>query len=486
LDKLNEKRGNEWADQAARQIVKDNIKHTAAIKGERSKEKWSLITLEEGRQIDWINLPRIMSLRLQMQRAMRLTKSTKMTFEHGQGMYMAQSRMGRSLAFKGLKERTSEGSQWHYAALQFMMNKIITRDFLIRMSNKTRAKTCEADSNKCPVCWIKLGRSRTQTKEHILSGDCVGTRDIKAQRIGMLREAIKRWGANEAQMAALVSILLKEEDAINCEMHSLVAHGKAACLMGMWSNDTIMRAREFLVKKLAIPAETARLKVMALMEIVQQNSLIIMKRFSYNREVWVKNMTVAEEETGRRQGLDSLDCELERTDRRWILKNATWNQGNSVAKVCDSWEGKAVISDRAKAGGCTEEEIRKQVSKLTGKRKAEWNLDLREYKAWEKDLYWYNQVVSLLYASKRTRDGGRNLKRKIEREGEEAFIKRYKQDRALQHLIDAGLNRLCGPEESNRPGGQLGLLCDPQRGIPGNKVPCASNWSTDQLRSDEN
>jgi len=84
--------------------------------------------------------------------------------------------------------------------------------------------------------------------------------------------------------------------------------------------------------------------------------------------------------------------------------------GNKWEKDYETWEGKAVISDWAKATDGSEEEVKREVGALTGKRKAEWNLDLRRNKAWKSSPY--DQVVKLLYAGKRSKDGGRDLKKR--------------------------------------------------------------------------
>jgi len=444
-------KGNAWADQAARQVVKENIKDEEGGKGRKSKEKWSLQTREDGRQVDWVNLPKMMSLTLQKQRTLRLSKPTKAIFEHGQGMYMAQSREGRSLAFKTLKDRSIEGSQWHYAAIRFMMDKFITRDFQRRMYVKTGAKKCDSDNNECPVCWIKEGMIRIQTKEHILSGRCAGTRDLKLLKVRMLKSRMIQWGMNNNDTETLVNMLLREEEIIDYETHTLKSHSKAACLIGMWNNNTIMRGREFLADTLALPAETARLRIMTLMEIVQQVSLTIIKRVTFNRKIWMDNLNEPEKDTGKRRDLSFLGENVQNTDRRWIIKKEAWNLGKNWEKDYETWEGKAVIHDWARARNISEEEVKKEVFALTGKRKAEWNLDLRRYKAWKSSPY--DQVVKLLYAGKRTKDGGRNLKRKIENEGEEGYVKHFKLEHpALESLIEECLQELCGPP----PGGVLG------------------------------
>jgi len=238
---------------------------------------------------------------------------------------MSQSRVGRSLAFKSLKDRTVEGSQWHYAALRFMMDKFITRDFQRRMHVKTGAKKCDTDNNECPVCWIKEGVIRVQTKEHIMSGCCVGTRDLKKQKVRMLKSRMIQWGLNNEETETLINILLREEETIDYGTHSLKSHAEAACLVGMWNNDTTMRGREFLVDTLTLPADIARLRIMTLMEIVQQNSLAMMRRLTYNRKIWMEDYLSEEErDTGKRRDLNKMGGNVQNTDRRWIIRNETW------------------------------------------------------------------------------------------------------------------------------------------------------------------
>ena len=51
---------------------------------------------------------------------------------------MNQSRRDRTLAFKTLKHTSNTRQKWHYHALKFMMNKVLTRDWICRMQDKTK------------------------------------------------------------------------------------------------------------------------------------------------------------------------------------------------------------------------------------------------------------------------------------------------------------------------------------------------------------
>jgi len=86
-------------------------------------------------------------------------------------------------------------------------------------------------------------------------------------------------------------------------------------------------------------------------------------------------------------------------------------------------------------------------------------------------------VTNMLYASRRTADGGRDMKRKVERLGEEVFIKDFKlKYPSLEEYIEKGLGILCDRyNDQNHPGNvvpkQETAVTVPSLGSPGNLVP---------------
>jgi len=165
-----------------------------------------------------------------------------------------------------------------------------------------------------------------------------------------------------------------------------------------------------------------------------------------------------------------LDNNREWTSRLRAVWQGNWRLKDSQECELETWEAKAVIKDAADKEGKSEEEIKKRCRLLVGKRKRDWKAEVRKYKKWKHDPY--NMVVELLYAAKRTQDGGRNLIRKVEKMGAETVVENFKLNYpSLEIYIEEGLARVCGPVQDPTP---WELSCH------------ASNWPRGWLRSKEN
>ena len=94
---------------------------------------------------------------------------------------MVQSRDNRTLAFKTLQHTKGSKEAWHYQALKYMANKVLTRDWIERISGKKPkhlvVKGVTTTDSTCPLCLL-TGQNKVQTKEHVWKGECVGTQDI--------------------------------------------------------------------------------------------------------------------------------------------------------------------------------------------------------------------------------------------------------------------------------------------------------------------
>jgi len=204
---------------------------------------------------------------------------SRQCFRYGQGLYVAESKKDRSLAFKELPRLSKANEEWHYMALRFMMDKWITRDFAQRMFEETGREVLKTSDNICPVCALAGEEGIPQTKEHIMSGKCIGTRDLKDNMESSWEETLNNWNLNSEEVSALITLIRKEEHEVDLKQHGLISHGKAACLVGMWRNKTILKGREYLVIHQKCNPEIARLRMMELMKIPQEVALMMEKRF---------------------------------------------------------------------------------------------------------------------------------------------------------------------------------------------------------------
>ena len=87
-----------------------------------------------------------------------------------------------------------------------------------------------------------------QTKEHIWSGVCEGTREVvgglQAQLQGVCDN--KAWGY---VMGKIWPMIMGDMAKIKTDVHNLDAHGYSGILIGIWSNRLFDRVREKLVQE---------------------------------------------------------------------------------------------------------------------------------------------------------------------------------------------------------------------------------------------
>jgi len=119
-----------------------------------------------------------------------------------------------------------------------------------------------------------------------------------------------------------MDILMQEERELNMAQHTLQSHGKAACLVGMWNNRTILEAREYMVLKLRCNAEQARLRIMQLMIITQEVALMIEERVRTHYTYWMEDLTTEDIQIMNNRTV--LKPEEAWTERLKTIKSGKW------------------------------------------------------------------------------------------------------------------------------------------------------------------
>jgi len=107
-------RGNCWADEAAKEVVDNEIR--LEKQEVKFNEPWSLMDIQSGVRINWFNLPKLMKLKLAHERALRLSKPSRQCFKYGQGKYMNErERIGRWLlkSCQSFRSGMRNGIIWH-------------------------------------------------------------------------------------------------------------------------------------------------------------------------------------------------------------------------------------------------------------------------------------------------------------------------------------------------------------------------------------
>jgi len=228
-----------------------------------------------------------------------------------------------------------------------MMDKWITRDFAKRMLEETGRLIAKTKDNICPLCLLINGVSIPQTKEHIMKGICKGTEDLRKVRNNLWCDKLKKWGMNNKEGEQLMNILTQEERELNMAQHTLQSHGKAACLVGMWNNKTILEGREYMVLQLRCNAEQARLRIMQLMIITQEIALIMEERVRAHYTYWMEDLTTEEIQI-MNNSMVANKSEEAWSERLKTIKSGEWMIKKKESDEFETWEARAVIRDEAK------------------------------------------------------------------------------------------------------------------------------------------
>ncbi|MCP4055362.1 MAG: hypothetical protein GY739_20440 [Mesoflavibacter sp.] len=224
-------KGNDWADKEAKKATSKEPEVAP-----EHYDKYSLYAEDTGKKIMWTELPDFCRIWHNKQREIRLESPTNSCFEHGAGAYMKRARRNRTLAFKTLKKVGSKQETWYYYTLKYMMNNVHTRKWIIETGRKQgRAiKMCDTIvlNHECPVCKLQ-GKEYIQTKEHLWTGECTGTKDLEGKWENVIREKCETLHIGDMIISDIVEKIQVERDLVKKQEYSISNHGHAAALTGL-------------------------------------------------------------------------------------------------------------------------------------------------------------------------------------------------------------------------------------------------------------
>ncbi len=328
----------------------------------------------------WTELPEFCRIWHDKQREDRLENPVKNCFEHGSGAYMKRSRMNRTLAFSTLKKIGKSQESWYYHTLKYMMNNITTRKWIIETGRKQERNIniCNTvvDNHECPICNM-TGSRYIQTKEHIWTGECEGTKDLAKKWVSSVEEICKQKNIKESTIIYIIEKIKTERDLVETQTYSINNHGKAAVLMGMWSNDTIIGIRNAMMYE-GWETGKAMLMTMMLMQEVQKTAEEIAYRVHCNLDIFIQNLTEKEIEEYKKTN----DKEDTNNSRILAVKFNKWKDSKICGLDRDTWEYWAYVKDQAIKQHIPTKEIEIQIQKSIGKQKVKMLREIKKYKEW--------------------------------------------------------------------------------------------------------
>ncbi len=327
-------------------------------------DKYSLYAERTGKKVMWTELPDFCKIWHNKQRETRLESPTKDCFEHGAGAYMKRARANRTLAFSTLKKVGSKQESWYYYTLKYMMNNIHTRKWMLETGSKQERNIilCDtiANDQECPVCKLQ-DKKYIQTKEHIWSGECIGTKELESKWERIIREKCKTMHIEEIITTGIIEKIRKERELVETSEYTIGNHGKAATLTGMWSNDTIIEIRNILMWD-GWEAGKAMHMTMVLMQDMQKIAEEIAFRFHYNVDIFIQNLTENEMEEYRK----TVKIEDTNNSRFLAVKFNKWKDYKICGIDKDTWEYWAYVKDQAIEQRIPTKEVQKKKQKMVG------------------------------------------------------------------------------------------------------------------------
>ena len=269
----------------------------------------------------WTELPDFCKKWQDIQRSKRLEKPTKECFKNGSGVYMNRARLNRTLAFKTMQQVTGKRENWYYHTIKYMMNNVFSRKWIVETGKKQKRNIrmlgIDIENEYCPLCKL-YDNEKQQTKEHIWSGECIGTKDIVENWKLNVSNKCETYKIGRETIEDIIEVIKEERDSVQTQVYTLNNHGKSAALMGMWSNDTIVKVKNILVNQEWEPSRAMKM-TLSLMQVMQVIGEDIAKRFQYNMEVFIDNLKIEEVEEFQKK----IDIREIKSQRIQIVKSNT-------------------------------------------------------------------------------------------------------------------------------------------------------------------
>ena len=366
--------GNEWADEEAYKAIRQDITNKAIY------DKYMLKT-ETGQLILWTDLAKLCKIWHEKERSKRLEKPTESIYEHGQGGYMQMSRADRSLAFNTLKNITGKREKWHYQALKYMKNAIMTRSWAFMNSLKSgemvKVYGIPVTDQICPICKL-AGYLKIQTKEHIWQGECVATKNIVNWETYIRKECTSK-KLDQIAQDDICRHIQQEREEVCTNKHDIINHGRASTLFGMWSNQVINRIKEVLLNNQWEPGNAMNF-TLQLMKKIQEIAGKIADRFEYNIKIFIPDWTMEEQEE-----YNAVKDIKQTTNQRILaIKFDKWEHEYKISTWdMSTWEVQAYISDQAEIRKITKEEVSIELLKAKGLIRINMFKDVSRYKIWK-------------------------------------------------------------------------------------------------------
>jgi len=229
-------KGNQWVDEEAKRQVKEGTMGTEAA-------GWILQDIQTGKEMDVKCLPKLLHIQAKKERYERLSAPSSRGATNGQGMYMREFVRGSAKCMTVLIKKLRNTGE-HYHVLQYAMDRYATRDRIDRWD----VKGGSWEAGRCQVCWIRRGINRRQTKEHIWSGRCEGSKNI----VQGLERAIQLTcdkGGNSSLFGYVWPVMKEMMTKVNTDSHTLENHECSGALVGIWPNRTFDIVRNKIMQQ---------------------------------------------------------------------------------------------------------------------------------------------------------------------------------------------------------------------------------------------
>ena len=294
ISKMKEQ-GNEWADEEAKKAVEREMEEekqkTTEARVLLCFDLYSLVWITSGLRVSWNKATKILKEDFKEKRREEARKPKDLWNKYGQGRRLEKSREDRSILIKEIVRATPD---IHTMAINFTTNRIFTREFDARMKaqkakyhKKEIPETITEENKICPLCKLKYGTKKSQTKEHIWSGECCLTEGNVRKMFNTMQETLKKWRVKEKSEREILKKIEEEWQRYKKapKEEDLEIHKEAGSLIGLWRNRTIQIIIKILTEEEIWEEEIAMERVQELAKINMKSAVDISKSLAWNRNI---------------------------------------------------------------------------------------------------------------------------------------------------------------------------------------------------------
>lgn len=224
--------GNSWADEEAGEAVTQPDPEEQF----QTTQTYKLTNSITGNRVDPRALNKMTQRNFTSARQHRLTKKRDPTAQHGQGPRITNFIVHRMMTFK----QATKGPVGTLNIIHHIgTDRIHTLERKARLLEQKHGRSIQATGKQCPICHIK-GVNKIQTKEHLFTGECTATTQIRTRGEQSIIGHIHHLTIPKEIKEKIKQIVKKQWQDVDTEelIPTLKNQKQLAASIGLWDTKT--------------------------------------------------------------------------------------------------------------------------------------------------------------------------------------------------------------------------------------------------------